>query len=121
MRILLVEDTDDNREAYRLMLEMMGHEVVEATNGKEAIKVALKKIPDLVLMDLSMPEVDGFQATAALRAITPFTQVPIIAITAYPPNYWRNKAEDAGCDAYLQKPFSPEVLSATINSFAKSS
>src|SRR5690349_8695346 len=121
MRILLVEDTDDSRELYRLWLETLGHEVVEATNGKEAIKFAIKKNPDLVLMDLSMPEVDGFQATAALRALTPFHQIPIIAITAYPPNYWRNKAEDAGCDAYIQKPFSKEVLSDTIDTFNRPS
>jgi CheY-like chemotaxis protein len=115
MRILLVEDNDDSRELYRRMLEALGHEVVEATNGKEAIKVAIKNSPELVVMDLSMPEVDGFQATSALRSIRNFSKTPILAITAYPPSHWRDKAEDAGCDGFLQKPFSHEDLSAALD------
>jgi CheY-like chemotaxis protein len=116
MRILLVEDIDDNREVMRTMLEMLGHEVIETANGKEGIKAALKQSPDLVLMDLSMPEVDGFQATAAIRSF-PAGQIPIIAVTAYPQSYWRDKAEAAGCDEYLQKPVTTERLSAVLNEF----
>ncbi len=115
MRILVVEDNDDSRGLYRHMLEKMGHEVFEATNGKEAIKVAIKSSPQMVIMDLSMPEVDGFQATSALRSIKNFSVTPILAITAYPPSHWRDKAEDAGCDAFLQKPFTPDDLSAALD------
>ncbi len=98
MRVLFVEDTADSREVCRVMLETLGHEVIEATNGKEALRTAIKQSPDLVLMDLSMPEVDGFQAISALRSISSFNRIPIIAITAYPQSHWRDKAEQAGCD-----------------------
>ena len=119
MRILVVDDTDDTRELYRRMLQKLGHEVIEAANGKEALKVAIKQSPDLILMDLSMPEVDGVQATSALRSIPSFSKVPIIAITADPPSHWREKAEDVGCDEYLQKPFGPDELSAILNGFSE--
>ena len=119
MCILVVDDTDDTRELYRSMLQKLGHQVIEAANGKEALRVAIKQSPDLILMDLSMPEVDGFQATSALRSISSFSKVPIIAITAYPPSHWRERAEDVGCDAYLQKPFSPDDLSALLKRFSE--
>jgi CheY-like chemotaxis protein len=115
MRILLVEDNDDSRELYRIMLEKLGHQVIEAVNGKEAIKFAIKHAPELVIMDLSMPEVDGFQATSALRSIKSFSATPILAITAYPPSHWRDKSEEAGCDGFLQKPFTHEDLSAALD------
>jgi CheY-like chemotaxis protein len=115
MRVLLVEDNDDSRELYRHMLSKLGHEVLEATNGKEAIRSAIKHSPQMIIMDLSMPEVDGFQATSALRSIKTFSQIPILAITAYPQSHWRDKAEDAGCDAFLQKPFTHEDLSAALD------
>jgi CheY-like chemotaxis protein len=115
MRILLVEDIDDSREVYRMMLEELGHQVVEATNGIEAIRSAIKNPPDLVIMDLSMPEVDGFQAVSALRSIKSSSQVPILAITAYPQSHWRDKADDVGCDGFLQKPFTPKDLSNALD------
>jgi two-component system, cell cycle response regulator DivK len=115
MLILLVEDNNDSRDLYRHMLEKLGHKVIEATNGKEALKVAIKQNPEMVIMDLSMPEVDGFQATSALRSIKNFSRIPILAITAYPKSHWQDKAEDAGCDAFLQKPFTHEDLSAILD------
>jgi two-component system, sensor histidine kinase and response regulator len=115
MRILLVEDNDDSREVYRKMLERFGHTVVEATNGKEAIKFAIKQNPDMIIMDLSMPEVDGFQAASALRSIKTFSRTPILAITAYPQSHWRDKSEDVGCDGFLQKPFTHQDLSAALD------
>jgi CheY-like chemotaxis protein len=111
---MLVEDNDDSRELYRHMLEKLGHQVIEAANGKEAIKVAIKQNPEMVIMDLSMPEVDGFQATSALRSIRNFSRIPILAITAYPKSHWRDRSEDAGCDGFLQKPFTHEDLSAAL-------
>ena len=121
MRILLVEDNDDSREVIRFELENLGYEVAEATNGGEALKAAIKRPPDLVLMDLSMPEVDGFEAIAALRAVTPLVQLPIVAITAYPQSYWRDKAEDAGFADYVQKPVSVDQLSEVLRKHLKSS
>jgi two-component system cell cycle response regulator DivK len=118
MRVLLVEDTDDSRELFRIMLEDFGHEVIEATNGMEAVQAALSHDPQIVLMDLSMPGVDGFQAIAALRAISSFSHVPIIAITAHSHAAWRDRAKEAGCDDYLVKPISPEELSAALDKFS---
>ena len=115
MRILVVEDTDDSRELFRYMLERRGHEVLEATNGRKAVEVALASHPDFVLMDLSMPEADGFQAIGALRAILPFNKVPIVAITAHSQPEWRTKALSAGCDGFLLKPVSDEDLYTTID------
>ena len=120
MRIMLVEDNDDSREVIRFELEKLGYEVTEATNGGEALKAAIKHSPDLILMDLSMPEVDGFQAIAALRAVTPLVQLPIVAITAYPQSYWRDKAEDAGFAEYIQKPVSPDQLLEVLRKHLKS-
>src|SRR2546425_7919580 len=95
MKVLLVEDVDESRAVLRAMIERLGHRVVEATNGKEAVKIALDSNPDVVLMDLSMPEVDGLQATAALRSISNFRDVnhlPVIAMTAYPETLSMDKA-----------------------------
>ncbi|PYS51055.1 MAG: hypothetical protein DMG13_19555 [Acidobacteria bacterium] len=119
MKILLVEDTDDSRVLFRSMLEKLGHDVIEATNGREAVQVAVEQSPDLVLMDLSMPEVDGFQATGALRAIRSFVQMPIIVFSAYSANQYREKALAAGCDLYLQKPVDLDELSTALKKFAR--
>ena len=101
------------------MLLRLGHEVVEATNGREAVAAAVARIPDLVLMDLSMPEVDGLVGIAALRTISRFRQVPIIAMTAYPQQLTLHNAINAGCNAYLAKPFSLEDLSAALGRFSR--
>jgi len=119
MRVLLVDDTEDSRSVVRAMLERLGNDVLEASTGKEAIQVAAKENPDLVLMDLSMPEVDGFLATAALRTIRSFRQLPVIAITAYPKELSRDKALEAGCDGYLEKPLDLDALSALLKGFEK--
>ena len=117
MLILLVEDIEDNRDFLRVMIESLGHEVLEAVNGKDGLRVALKQKPDLILMDLSMPEVDGFQATGAIRSISSLIHIPIIAVTAYPKHLWMEKAMDAGCDAFLSKPVSREALKEVIERF----
>ena len=114
----MAEDDQDSRETYRTMLEKLGHHVIEAINGKEAVEVAIDGTPDLVLIDLSMPEVDGLLAAAALRTITTFSRLPIIAMTAYPHTLSWDKAMRAGCDAYLPKPFTQENLAAVLSIFS---
>ena len=106
MKVLLVEDVDESRDVLRRMLETFGHRVIEAANGRDAVRLALEDRPDLVFMDLSMPEIDGFQTTGALRAISRFgrSNLPIVAITAYPETLSKEKAFASGCDAYLRKP-----------------
>ncbi len=111
MKVLLVEDVDESRNVLRAMIERLGHRVIEATNGKDAVKTALDYNPDLVLMDLGMPEVDGLQATAALRAISNFKD--------YPETLSVDKAFKAGCDAYLRKPVDLADLGAALRRFLR--
>jgi CheY-like chemotaxis protein len=113
----LVEDVPDIRELSRAMLEQLGHQVFEAGNGKEGIQAAIAHHPDCILIDLSMPEVDGLLTTAALRTISPLRNVPIVAITAFSKDLSREMALAAGCDAYLEKPFTLEELAAVLQKF----
>jgi two-component system, cell cycle response regulator DivK len=100
--ILVAEDNPDSRDALRALLEAYGFSVVEAENGEEAIRQAIEANPDLVLMDIMMPVMDGLQATRTLRASAAFRQVPIVALTAMAGS--RELALNAGCDDYLAKP-----------------
>ena len=118
MRVLLVEDTDDTRELFRTMLEKLGHEVIEASNGRDGVRAAIRHGADFALVDLSMPEIDGFETAAALRAISDFGQIPIVAVSAFPPSYWKEKALDAGYNAYLQKPVTFERLSEVLKAYS---
>jgi len=120
MRVLLVDDTDDSREVIRVMLQALGHEVVEATNGKDAVAAAIRRVPELGLIDLAMPDVDGLQVIGAVRAISSLRDFPIIAMTAYPQHMTAQKAKDAGCNAYLAKPFNLHDLSLAVDRFSKS-
>ena len=115
MKVLLVEDVDESRNVLRAMIERLDHRVIEAANGKEVVKTALDSNPEVVMMDLSMPEVDGLQATAALRAIS----LPVIGITAYPETPSVDKAFRAGCDAYLRKPVDLADLGAALRRFLR--
>jgi CheY-like chemotaxis protein len=120
VKILLAEDVDDAREMVRVILEQLGYEVLEAANGDEAVRTAVVSKPDCVLMDLSMPGIDGLLATAALRAIMSLSSVPIVAVTAYADDFSRERAFDAGCDAFLQKPFTREELAAVLDKHVRS-
>src|SRR2546428_14060343 len=120
MKVLLVEDVDESRKVLRAMIERLGHRVIEATNGKDAVKTALDFNPDLVLMDLSMPEVDGLQAAAVLRAISNFknmNHLPVVGITAYPETLSVDKAFRAGCDTYLRKTADLAEFDGELRSF----
>ena len=103
-RILLVEDNEMNRDMLSRRLTRKGHEVLIAVNGAEGIRKAEQAVPDLVLMDLSLPEVDGWEATRRLKAIEATKQIPIIALTAHAMAGDRQRALDAGADDYDTKP-----------------
>lgn len=105
--ILLVEDNLDNRAIYRTILEHFGYEVVEAADGEEAIRIARERHPDLVLMDISIPVVDGWEATRLLKADRATHDIPVIALTAHALPADRARSEEAGCDGYLAKPVAP--------------
>src|SRR3712207_978904 len=105
MIILVAEDTDDIRLIIRMMLENKGHRVVEAANGREAVELATSKAPDVILMDLNMPVMDGIEATRHLRHRPETSHMPIIAVTAHCGDpVWRGRAMEAGCTECVGKP-----------------
>ena len=108
--ILVVEDTPDTRELIRLMLERKGYRVLEAENGIEAVEMANSERPDAILMDMSLPLMDGCQATKHIREQPELASVPIIACTAHNPWEWRSKAILAGCNDFMTKPLSSDGL-----------
>ena len=112
--VLLVEDTEDNRYMMRRLLEMAGYRVVEATNGEEAVALAKSVRPDLILMDLSLPLIDGLAATRAIRKLDGCGKVPIIAVSAHDTSDFQSDALAAGCDGYITKPIDFSQLELLI-------
>jgi CheY-like chemotaxis protein len=119
--ILVVEDTADTRELMRIVLEFEGYQVLEAGDGLEAIEVALSERPDAILMDMSLPVIDGCQATRRIRQQPELASVPIIACTAYNRWEWRGKAILAGCTDFMTKPLDPQNLLAMLSRYLQSS
>jgi two-component system cell cycle response regulator DivK len=113
--VLVVEDTEDNRQMMRRLLEMSGFRVVEATNGKEAVKVASDVRPQIILMDLSLPFIDGLAATRQIRGLPDLHRVPIVAVSAHDTADFHNEALNAGCDAYVTKPIDYPELEELVN------
>jgi CheY-like chemotaxis protein len=112
--VLLVEDTEDNRFMMRRLLEMAGYRVVEATNGEEAVRLAESESPDLILMDLSLPVLDGLAATRAIRKLNGLSKTPIIAVSAHDTSDFQSDALAAGCDSYITKPIDFSQLEQLI-------
>jgi CheY-like chemotaxis protein len=108
--VLVVEDFDDFRFMLRLRLELSNYRVVEAANGCEAVEVAQRERPSLVVMDLCLPVLDGFAATRQMRDQPSLHDVPIVALTAHGTSDYRNKAAAAGCNEFLTKPLNFERL-----------
>jgi len=115
-RILLVEDTEDNRVMMRRLLEMSGYAVTEAVNGMEAVAHAASEEPEVILMDLSLPLVDGLAATRKIRQMPGLKGVPIIAVSAHDTMDFHAEALAAGCDAYITKPIDYGELEGLIES-----
>ena len=116
-RILVVEDQEDNRQILRDLLASADYEMDEAENGQEALDVLTKHRPDLILMDIQLPVMDGYEATRRLKADPATKSIPIIVVTSYALSGDEGKARDAGCDAYVTKPYSPRQLLAKIREF----
>ena len=112
--VLLVEDTEDNRFMMRRLLEMAGYRVVEATNGEEAVRLAQSDRPDLILMDLSLPVIDGLAATRSIRQLDGLSKTPIIAVSAHDTSDFQSDALAAGCDSYITKPIDFSQLELLI-------
>lgn len=115
-RVLLVEDTEDNRVMMRRLLEMSGYSVTEAVNGIEAVSQAERETPQIILMDLSLPIVDGLAATRRIRQLPGSKGIPIIAVSAHDTMDFHAEALAAGCDAYITKPIDYGELEGLIES-----
>jgi two-component system, cell cycle response regulator DivK len=116
-RILVVEDQPDSRQIIRDMLAATDYEIIEAENGEEALAAIAKQRPDLILMDVQMPIMDGYAATRRIKADAALQSIPIIAVTSYALSGEEKKARAAGCDDYVPKPFSPRQLLAKIRDY----
>jgi two-component system cell cycle response regulator DivK len=116
-RILVVEDQEDNRQILRDLLGNAGYELTEAENGEEAIAAVAKRRPDLILMDIQLPVMDGYEATRRIRTNPDLKSVPIIAVTSYALTGDEDKARAAGCNGYVSKPYSPRDLLAKVRSY----
>ena len=114
LTVLLVEDTEDNRFMMRRLLEMTGYRVVEAMNGEEAVRLAKAECPQLILMDLSLPVIDGLAATRLIRKIPDCQRTPIIAVSAHDTSDFQSEAIQAGCNCYITKPIDFNELEAMI-------
>jgi two-component system, cell cycle response regulator DivK len=116
-RILVVEDQEDNRQILRDLLTSAGYEIIQAENGEEALAAAARERPDLILMDIQLPVLDGYEATRRIKADPALHAIPIIAVTSYALSGDEGKARAAGCDAYVTKPYSPRALLAKIREY----
>jgi two-component system cell cycle response regulator DivK len=115
-KILVAEDTEDSRQILKFLLEMYGYVVFEAADGSEAVKNAAKLHPDLILMDISMPVMDGLSATKAIRKFNDVGKIPIIAVTAHGREFYK-RAIEAGCNDLISKPVDFDALQPVIEQY----
>jgi two-component system, cell cycle response regulator DivK len=115
--ILVVDDFDDTRLLLRCWLERKGFRVIEAVNGSDAVAHLKSEIPDLIIMDIEMPKLDGLEATRQIRSAGDGAGVPIVAVSAYGADQFRAAALAAGCNDYVSTPFEPADLERVIRSF----
>ena len=113
-RILVVEDQADNMQILRDLLTSAGYAMIEAEDGAEGVRAASAHQPDLILMDIQLPVLDGYEATRRIKADPALRAIPIIVVTSYALSGDENKARAAGCDDYVPKPYSPRLLLAKI-------
>src|SRR5947209_14506495 len=113
-RILVIEDQQDNRQILRDLLTSADFEVIEAEDGEAGLTAAAAHRPDLILMDIQLPGLDGYEATRRLKADAALQAIPVIAVTSYALSGDAEKARAVGCDAYISKPYSPRELLAKV-------
>jgi two-component system cell cycle response regulator DivK len=116
-RILVVEDHEDNRRIVRDLFTSAGYEVLEALTGDDGVALAESQRPDLILMDIQLPGLDGYEATRRIKANPELRRIPVIVVTSYALSGDEAKAKAAGADGYVSKPFSPRVLLAKVREF----
>ena len=120
-KILIVEDNKDSSEILGLFITKIGHHPIKARNSNEAIILAEAEEPDLIFMDVALPDIDGIKTTAILKKNPKTSHIPVVALTAWISALWQEKAERVGIVTYLIKPISPQVLKETIEEYTKSS
>src|SRR5882672_11903362 len=120
-KILIVEDNEDSLEILGLRVTAIGYQVIKARNSKEAITCAEAEGPDLIFMDLDLPDADGIKTTATLRQNPKTSHIPVVALTAWISALWQEKAERVGITTYLVKPVSPQMVKDTIEKYMRGS
>jgi two-component system cell cycle response regulator DivK len=116
-KVLYIEDNQSNRLLVLRVLTAEGHTVLEAENGSRGLEIAARERPDLILVDISMPEMDGYEVAARLRALGEAGHVPIVALTANVLRGDRERSLQAGCDGYIQKPLDVDLLPSQVEAF----
>ena len=116
-KVLVIEDNETNLYLMHTIVEKLGHQVIEARDGFDGVKLAISKIPDLILMDIQLPGMDGYMATQKIRENEATKEIPIIAITSYAMVGDKEKTLAAGCTAYIEKPIDPESFIETLNKY----
>ncbi len=120
-KILIVEDNKDSLEILGLFITKIGCQVIKASNSKDAITYAEAECPDVIFMDMELPDVDGVKTTAILKKNPKTSQIPVVALTAWISALWQEKAAKVGIVTYLIKPISPQVLKDTIEEYTRGS
>ncbi len=116
-RILVIEDNEKNMYLMTFILERMGHVVLKAVTGEEGVEAAVRELPDLILMDIQLPGIDGFEATKRIRASAAARGVPIVAVTSLAMTGDRERLLAAGCNGYIEKPIDPDAIMGQIAGF----
>jgi len=118
-KVLYIEDNVENRTLVKRVLEVEGYVVLEADDGIDGLRIVLEEAPDLVLIDINLPEIDGYEITTRLRRMEGLKNIPIVALTANVLKGDRERSLDAGCDGYIQKPIDVDLLPAQIAAFLR--
>lgn len=116
-RVLLIEDNEQNRYLVSFLLEGRGYHVEMAEDGAVGVEMAERLVPDLILLDIQLPTMDGYEVARALRAVPALKAVPIVAVTSYAMQGDRERALAAGCDGYIEKPIDPDTFVAEIERY----
>lgn len=116
-KILVIEDNEDNLYLIKFILQKNGYDVIESREGNAGVKLAIKEKPDLILMDIQLPDINGLEATKKIRASEINDTIPIIALTSYAMPGDKEKAREAGCSGYIEKPIDPETIIAKIQTY----
>ncbi|MFO7881317.1 MAG: response regulator [Kosmotogaceae bacterium] len=113
-RILIVEDNENNMYLMKFILERSGYEVIGARNAMDGIKMAIEIVPDMVIMDIQLPGIDGLEATKRIKSTEKGKNIPVVAVTSYAMTGDRERVLSAGCDGYIVKPINPETFVAEV-------